>query len=94
MAKGNKPVVDGIKFELNEPTAVPMDRLFNWVIWQFPRLRDGGFSGAVHPPEAAHGWYPALIDAEGGRVIVYGFIKERFPSPEAAAKHLDRPSPG
>ncbi len=91
MPTRKKPVIDGIKFELGQPTAVPMERLFGWVIWQFPRARDGGFSGAVHPPEAEHGWYPAIIDANGGRVLVYGDVEERFPSPEAAAKHLDRP---
>lgn len=91
MAARKRPVVDGIKLELNEPTAVPMERLFSWVIWQFPRTREGGFSGAVHPPEAQHGWYPAVINSEGGQVLIYGHVVERFPTPEAAAKHLDRP---
>lgn len=91
MRTRKKPVIDGIKFELNEPTAVPIDRLFTWVIWQFPRMRESGFSGAVHPPEAEHGWYPAVIDPDGRRVFIYGHVEERFSSPELAAKHLDRP---
>jgi hypothetical protein len=92
MPTRRKPVVDGIKFELDEPTAVPIERLFSWVIWQFPRPRKGGFSGAVHPPETQHGWYPAVIDAAGGRVLIHGHVAERFPTPEAAAKHLDKPA--
>lgn len=83
-------VVDDIAFETHEPTVVPIDRLYAWVIWQFPKLREGGFSGAVHPPEIGHGWYPAIVNAQEGRVIIYGQVKEAFPSPEAASKHLDQ----
>jgi hypothetical protein len=82
--------VDSIPFDSSGPTAVPVERLFAWVIWQFPRARSDGFSGAVHPPEPGHGWYPAIINVENGHVIVFGHVKERFPSPEAASRHLDR----
>jgi hypothetical protein len=92
MRTRKKPVVDGIKFELEEPTVVTFERLFAWVVWQFPRSREGGHSGAVHPPETQHGWYPAVIDVENGRVFIYGHVVERYPTPEAAAKHLDRPA--
>ncbi len=90
MPARKKIVIDDITFESNEPTVVPIDRLFTWVIWQFPRLRENGFNGAVHPPQAGHGWYPAVIDAEGGRVTIYGQVKEPYTSPEAAAKYLDK----
>lgn len=90
MPNGKKILIDGIALNANEPTVVPIDRLFTWVIWQFPRPREGGFSGAVHPPEAGHGWYPALINAKGSQVTIYGQVPERFPSPEAASKHLDK----
>lgn len=90
MATRKKIVVDEIQFNPDEPTAVPMSRLYTWVIWQFPRAREDGFSGAVHPPEPGHGWYPAIVKAASGLVLIYGHVKERYPSPEAAAKHIDR----
>mgnify|MGYP000515231604 CR=1 FL=1 len=72
-------VIDDIRFETSEPTVVPISRLFTWVIWQFPRVREGGFS-----------WYPAIINSEAGQVTIYGQVKEPYPTPEAAAKYLDR----
>lgn len=93
MPTRKKKVIDDISFETNEPTIVPIDRLYTWVIWQFPRSRDGGFSGAVHPPEPGHGWYPALVDAAAGQVTIFGHVKEAHPTPEAAAKHLDKIHP-
>jgi hypothetical protein len=90
MATRKKITVDGISFDAAGPTAVPLDRLFAWVVWQFPRPRAGGYSGAVHPAEPGHGWYPAIIDASANRVVVYAHVPDRFPSPEAAAKHLDQ----
>lgn len=92
MRTRKKIVVDDIVFDPSGPTRVPMARLFAWVIWQFPRMRAGGFSGAVHPPKANHGWYPAVIDIDAGQVLIFGYIRESFPSPEAAAKHLDQVS--
>ncbi len=90
MRTRKKVVIDDITFDPAEPTAVPVAQLYTWVVWQFPRAREGGFSGAVHPPEAGHGWYPALINTENDQVFIYGHIKERFPTPEAAAKYLDK----
>ncbi|MBP6017171.1 MAG: hypothetical protein KA586_10665 [Candidatus Promineofilum sp.] len=90
MPSRKKIVIDDIPFESNEPTVVPISQLFTWVIWQFPRLRKNGFNGAVHPPQAGHGWYPAIVDAKGGHVTIYGQIKEPYPSPEVAAKYLDK----
>ena len=90
MPSRKKIIIDDITFESNEPTVVPIGRLFTWVIWQFPRLRENGFNGAVHPPQAGHGWYPAIVDAKGGQVTIYGQIKEPYSSPESAAKYLDK----
>ena len=90
MPTRKKIVIDDIRFETSEPTVVPISRLFTWVIWQFPRVREGGFSGAVHPPSQGHGWYPAIINSEAGQVTIYGQVKEPYPTPEAAAKYLDR----
>lgn len=90
MATRKKIVVDDLTIEANEPTVVPIERLYAWVIWQFPKVREGGFSGAVHPPEVGHGWYPAIVKAEEGRVVIFGQVSERFTTPEAASKFLDR----
>lgn len=83
-------ILDGISFDPAEPTIIAVERLYTWVIWQFPRTRLGGYSGAVHPPETGHGWYPAIINADAGQVLIFGNVKEQFPSPEAAAKFLDK----
>ena len=32
----------------------------------------------------------SIIDAEGGQVMIYGQVKEPYPSPEVAAKYLDK----
>lgn len=85
-----KIIIDDIAFDPGEPTTVPISRLFAWVVWQFPRAREGGFSGAVHPPEPGHGWYPALINADDGQVTIFGHVRDRYPTPEAAAKYLEK----
>lgn len=90
MATRKKLIIDDIAFEPNEPTVVPLARLFTWVVWQFPRVREDGFNGAVHPPETGHGWYPAVINAAEGHVRIYGQIKEPYPTPEAAAKYFEK----
>jgi len=90
MPTRKKIIVDGVSLSQAEPTAVPLDELYTWVVWQFPRQRDGGHSGAVHPAEPNHGWYPAIIDPAAGRVLVYAHLNERFATPETAAKHLDQ----
>jgi len=90
MAGRKKIVIDGLTLDPGAPTTLSFEELHTWVVWQFPRLRVGGYSGAVHPPEVGHGWYPALIDATAGQVLVYANVSERFPSPEAAARHLDQ----
>lgn len=90
MPAQKKTVLDNITIDTTKPTVVPMELLFAWVVWRFPRPCEGGYSGAVHPPEAGHGWYPAIVDTEQDRVLIFGHVKEPFTSPEAAAKHLDR----
>ena len=90
MPTRKKVVVDGITLDPAAPTPVPTERLYSWVIWQFPRQRAGGFHGAVHPPESGYGWDPAVIDSEGGGGHIFGHIREQFLTPEAAAKHLDK----
>ncbi len=104
-----KLMIDDIAFNIGEPTPIPLERLYTWVVWQFPRLRsvtlggnstfgdaDGvegdvftGHSGAVHPGDGEHGWYPALIDAAAGTVLIFANVAEPSPSPEAASKYFD-----
>jgi hypothetical protein len=90
MPARKKIVIDGIAFNAAEPTTVPVERLYSWVIWQFPRARAGGFSGAVHPPDPDYGWYPAIVNVESGHVLVYGHVEEGYPTPESAAKAVDQ----
>ena len=49
MATRKGITIEGITFALTGPTAVSLERLYTWVVWQFPRPRAGGYSGAVHP---------------------------------------------
>ena len=97
MAARKKLNIDGIPFDTGGPTAVALDRLYTWVVWQFPRPRAAlvgaaafaGQGGAVHPTAAEHGWYPAIVDAAAGRVLIFANVPEPFISPELAARHLD-----
>ncbi len=90
MPTRKKVVVDGITLDPAAPTLLSVERLYCWVIWQFPRQRAGSFNGAVHPPESGYGWYPAVIDSDGKQVHIFGHVREQFTTPEAAAKHLDK----
>lgn len=82
--------IDGIIFDTAQPTTLTREALFNWVIWQFPRVRQGKHSGAIRPSLPGHGWYPALLDPECREIVVYAHVKEAFPSPEAAARYLEK----
>jgi hypothetical protein len=92
MASQTKTEINGIRLETDKPTSVKLDKLFSWVVWQYPRRRKNGHSGAVHPPIPGFGWFPAIIDADNGRVHIYGHIADQFPTPELAAKYLDQPA--
>lgn len=81
--------VAGLTFNPDGPTEIPLDKLYHWVIWQYPRRKGKGYYGAVRPPALDGGWYPAIVQADLQRVIVYGQVAEPFPSPEAASKHLE-----
>lgn len=79
----------GITFSEDGPTRLTMHQLRHWVIWQFPRPKGQGMSGAVRPSIAGHGWYPAIVDAQKKRVWVYGNVAAPYDSPEKAVKKLD-----
>ena len=56
-----KLTIDDIVFELGGPTVVGLERLYTWVVWQFPRLRSitWGDNAASSNPDGA--------DVAGGR---------------------------
>lgn len=80
--------VAGIDFDSN-PTVVPLDELFSWVIWQYPRRKGKGYYGAVRPSDPQWGWLPAIVLADQRRVLVFAHVGELFTTPETAAKYLD-----
>jgi hypothetical protein len=84
-----KKVIADIALCLDHPTNLTFDQLFTWVVWQFPRKKGGGLCGAVRPPVANHGWYPAIINTREKRVQVHGHLPKPFATPEAAAENLD-----
>lgn len=81
---------DPITLCVDRPTELTFDDLYRWIIWQFPRQKGGWFCGAVHPPAAEMGWYPAVILAQQSCVLVYGHLAQTFDSPEAALEWLLR----
>lgn len=74
----------------HEPTLATFAELTRWVIWQFPTrsAQNEWFCGAVHPPTAEHGWYPALINPTTHQVQVHGHVPTPFLTPEEAARDL------
>lgn len=77
--------VDAIMINLDQPTELSFKELHTWVIWQYPRQVDKGLCGAVCPPIAEHGWYPAVIRLKEKAVQVHGHIEKMFDSPNDAA---------
>lgn len=90
MSAVKKSVVEGVTLRAGGKTTVAMADLYAWVVWQFPRLKPGGHIGAVHPPDANVGWFPAIIQTDGTHVTIYGGNTDHFPTPETAAKALDQ----
>lgn len=80
--------IDKIEFSQEAPTELSFQELYDWVIWQFPRLHGKALHGAVHPPVARHGWLPAIIEPQKKRVSVYAHLEARYATPEAAADAL------
>lgn len=80
--------INGLKLDNQAPTAVSLDRLYTWVIWQFPRPAEGGYYGAVHPPQENHHWYPAIINANKKSVQIYAHLNTQFASPEDAVAYF------
>ena len=81
--------VANITLNKNKPTQLTYDDLFDWVIWQFPKIQEGGgLCGAVRLSIPDHQWYPAIIYLKEKKVVVYGHVADQFPSPETASDHF------
>ncbi|RMG93943.1 MAG: hypothetical protein D6706_14520 [Chloroflexi bacterium] len=73
----------------NAPTELPLEKLYTWVIWQFPQPKSGGLCAAVHPPIANYGWIPAIVHKNKKCIHLFGHLEETFASPEDALAHLN-----
>lgn len=83
----------GVALSKSHPTKLTFDELYTWVIWQFPRSKQKGLCGAVHPPIPEHGWYPAIIFVKEKCVEVYAHHEMLYPTPESAAEHFNNGNP-
>lgn len=86
----DKKELAGVKLFNQKPTTLKQKDLYKWVIWQFPKQREGGLCGAVHPPIAEYGWLPAIILIDKQRVRVYGHVDETFSMPETAVEYFNK----
>jgi hypothetical protein len=80
--------IEQVTLDTAVPTELPFKALFTWVIWQYPRKRAGGLLGAVRPPTAEHGWFPAIIHNKTETVMVHGQVERPFDTPEAAIDYF------
>lgn len=80
--------IEQVTLDTAVPTELPFQALFTWVIWQYPRKRAGGLLGAVRPPTAEHGWFPAVIHNKTKTVMVHGHVERPFDTPEAAIDYF------
>ena len=87
MSERNKRVAS-LDLRTSGPTELKQKDLYTWVVWQYPRKIGPGLFGAVSPPLAKHGWYPAEIKNKGQLILVHGQIRKPFKTPSAAADWL------
>lgn len=81
----NHHLVADIPLSNDSPTAVPLRTLYQWIVWQFPRLKDQQFCAAVRPPLPHAPWIPALIHSGEKVVQIFAHLDQKFDTPEAAA---------
>lgn len=84
----DKKEIAQLKLNSAKPTMINLKLLQAWVVWQFPKKTINGFFGAVHPPLADHGWFPAIIRPEKNEAQVHGHVPETFETPERAADYF------
>jgi hypothetical protein len=87
MSEGKRTVAS-VALRSDRPTELSVKDLYTWVIWQYPQQKGPGLCGAVRPPIANHGWYPALIKNKERRILVHGNLDQEFSTPEQAAEWL------
>lgn len=76
----------------SESTVVKIGDLNNWVIWQYPILREPFLCGAVCCMDSKGKWHPALINRETSMIKIFGHVKKQFRTPESAAEWLNAQS--
>ena len=82
--------IASVDLATDRPTSFTFADLADWVIWQFPRPKHNWMCGAVHPPTAEYGWFPAAIHPHQEQVDVHAHATDPFPTPEAAADWIDK----
>lgn len=88
MTDKTQRTIANVTFQAQKPTTLAITQLYNWVIWQFPQQKMGGFCSAVHPPISTPYWYPAIVRRDGQQIQVFAHLEEQFSSPEAAMSYL------
>ena len=88
MTTKKQQIIANVNLNKERPTQVTFDQLYNWIIWQFPRPKEAGLCGAVHPPIPFHSWYPAIIQADKQNVQVFAHLDDNFSTPENAADYF------
>ena len=88
MSSEDRETIAGVRVRRDKPTNVALDKLYGWVVWQFPQAQRGGYQGAVRPPTDDHEWIPAVIQADKKRVRIFGNAGQTFPTPEEAAGYF------
>ncbi len=84
--------IASVQLGIKKPTTLSMKDLYSWVVWQIPRALDDGLCGAVRPPIAGHGWFPAIILLKTKSVRVYAHLEQEFSSPESAFDYFNKKS--
>lgn len=79
-----------VELSPERPTETALADLHDWVIWQFPVVREGWLAAAAHPPVAKYGWLPAQVHPEKERVILHGHRCQPFDTPEEAKEWLQK----
>lgn len=80
--------IAGIKFNVDKPTALQLEDLHTWVIWQYPKPYLGGFLGAVCPPDSEPYWIPSVVNPEKNMVRIFAQDQKNYNSPEEAAEYF------
>ena len=94
MSNQEKYNVAGIALRTDKHTNIALHRLYGWVIWQFPRLRNNGYLAAIRPPLVDQEWIPAIIRADRNQVKVYGNAGKKYATPEEAVEFFQENKKG